>query len=60
MRKSALLFLCVAVTVAIPSMVWAQGAEYPIIVVPTGKGPYTFPEGYQQLEVVEAEPPTCG
>ena len=42
MRKSALLFLCVAVMVAISSMVWAQGTQYPIIVVPTGEGPYTF------------------
>src|SRR5438132_4120558 len=27
--------------------VLAQQSEYPITVIPTGKGPYTFPEGYQ-------------
>src|SRR6202035_3156128 len=31
----------------IPAMVWAQTAEYPATVVGPGKGPYTFPEGYQ-------------
>jgi glyoxylase-like metal-dependent hydrolase (beta-lactamase superfamily II) len=35
-----------ALPVAIPVMVWAQ-AQYPITVIPTGKGPYTFPAGYQ-------------
>ena len=28
-------------------MVWGQGAEYPITVIAPGKGPFTFPEGYQ-------------
>ncbi|MGD1093173.1 MAG: MBL fold metallo-hydrolase [Bryobacteraceae bacterium] len=27
--------------------VWAQEAGYPITVVPPGKGPYQFPQGYQ-------------
>src|SRR6202035_249413 len=27
--------------------VWAQGSQYPITLIPPGKGPYTFPEGYQ-------------
>ncbi|NQV70095.1 MAG: MBL fold metallo-hydrolase [Pseudohongiella sp.] len=63
MRKSALLFLCRAVMVAIPSMVWAQEAEYPIIVVPTGTQSYSFPEGYQtpwdeiQIRVTEKMSP---
>lgn len=26
---------------------WAQGVGYPITVVPPGKGPYEFPQGYQ-------------
>ena len=47
MKKSVSLFFCVTMMVAIPSIVGAQEAEYPIIVVPTGKGPYSFPEGYQ-------------
>jgi len=47
MKKHALLFLGVAmVTAIIPAMVWAQGEKYPLIVIPTGKGPYAFPEGY--------------
>src|SRR5947207_1250181 len=35
------------VIVAFGVLVWAQGAQYPITVIETGKGPYTFPEGYQ-------------
>jgi cyclase len=27
--------------------VWAQGSPYPITLIPPGKGPFTFPEGYQ-------------
>ena len=26
---------------------WTQSPQYPITVIPPGKGPYTFPEGYQ-------------
>jgi glyoxylase-like metal-dependent hydrolase (beta-lactamase superfamily II) len=46
MKSLALLLLGVAALGAIPTMVRAQGTEYPIIVIPTGKGPYTFPQGY--------------
>jgi len=28
-------------------MTWGQEARYPIEVIPPGKGPYTFPQGYQ-------------
>jgi len=28
-------------------LAWAQRPEYPVTIVPPGKGPYTFPEGYQ-------------
>jgi glyoxylase-like metal-dependent hydrolase (beta-lactamase superfamily II) len=42
-----LLLLAIGVLAAIPSTVWTQGANYPITVVPPGKGPYTFPAGYQ-------------
>jgi glyoxylase-like metal-dependent hydrolase (beta-lactamase superfamily II) len=41
------LLLAIGVLAAIPSAVWTQGAKYPITVVPPGKGPYTFPAGYQ-------------
>lgn len=46
MKKHALLLLGVAAMAAIPAMVWAQGEKYPIIVIPTAKGPFTFPAGY--------------
>ena len=36
-----------AATAAIGALVCAQGAQYPIILIETGKGPFTFPEGYQ-------------
>jgi cyclase len=47
MKRRAWLLLGVAAMAAIPAMVRAQGAEYPITVVAPGKGPYTFPQGYQ-------------
>jgi hypothetical protein len=47
MKKRTCLLLGVAALVAVPAMLLAQRAEYPITIVPTGKGPYTFPEGYQ-------------
>jgi len=47
MRRRTLLLLGLAAMAAIPAMVWAHGAQYPITVIPTGKGPFTFPEGYQ-------------
>jgi glyoxylase-like metal-dependent hydrolase (beta-lactamase superfamily II) len=37
----------VAVMAAVPAMTVAQQAKYPITVIAPGKGPYTFPEGYQ-------------
>jgi cyclase len=47
MRKRALFLLGAAAIAGIPAMVWTQGAEYPITVIAPGKGPYTFPPGYQ-------------
>jgi glyoxylase-like metal-dependent hydrolase (beta-lactamase superfamily II) len=43
--KRASLLLGVAALVVIPAVLAAQ--QYPQIVIPTGKGPYTFPQGYQ-------------
>lgn len=43
----AVVVLGVAVMLAIPAAVLAQEPGYPITVIPTGKGPYTFPDGYQ-------------
>ena len=48
MKKGALLLVVVVAAMAgISAMVWAQGAEYPITLIPPGKGPYIFPQGYE-------------
>jgi len=31
----------------VPTRVWTQGSRYPITIVAPGKGPFTFPPGYQ-------------
>jgi cyclase len=58
-KKRALLLLGVAAMAAVPAMVFAQRAEYPITVIAPGKGPYTFPEGYQtpwdRIEIMVTE-----
>ena len=58
MKKLALL-LCVAVMASIPSVVVAQVAGYPIIVIPTGTDNPEFPQGYQtpfdQVEIMVTE-----
>jgi cyclase len=56
MKQAAILLLIVAA--ASPST-WAQQSVYPITVVPPGKGPYEFPQGYQtpwdKIEMVVTE-----
>ena len=50
MKKHALLLLgliAMAAMAAIPAGVSTQGVQYPVTIVPPGKGPYTFPAGYQ-------------
>ena len=47
MKTHALALLSVAALAAVPAMIAAQRPEYPVTVIPTGKGPYTFPDGYQ-------------
>src|SRR5215469_9292953 len=47
MKKSGSLLIAVAAMNVLSAMAWAQGTPYPITIIPTGKGPYTFPEGYQ-------------
>ena len=47
MKRRALSLLALAAMAAIPAIVATQGTQYPITVVPPGKGPYTFPPGYQ-------------
>src|SRR5215813_11954745 len=46
MKKVALLVFGAAVLAA-PVLMRAQNAQYPQILIPPGKGPYTFPAGYQ-------------
>jgi cyclase len=46
-RTRAWLLLAVVTAAGVPPLVWAQRAGYPITVVQPGKGPYTFPPGYQ-------------
>src|SRR5258708_24639192 len=29
------------------AIAWAQGSQYPVTLIPPGKGPFSFPEGYQ-------------
>ena len=47
MNTRALLLLSVVAMAALSAVGWAQKAEYPITVMAPGKGPYTFPQGYQ-------------
>jgi cyclase len=58
-KKHAFLLLGVAAMAAVPGMVLAQRADYPITVISPGKGPYTFPDGYQtpwdRIEIVVTE-----
>ena len=59
MKGRAWSLLGVAALAAIPIMVRAQEAGYPITVIAPGKGPYTFPTGYQtpwdKIEIMVTE-----
>ncbi len=59
MKKRAWLLLGLAAVAAVPAMVLAQRTEYPITVIATGKGPFTFPDGYQtpwdRIEIMVTE-----
>ena len=47
MKTRALWWLACAVLAVVPASVHVQEGGYPIEVVPPGKGPFTFPAGYQ-------------
>jgi cyclase len=47
MKKIALLFIGFAMLAAVPASVRTQEAGYPVEVIKPGKGPFTFPNGYQ-------------
>jgi glyoxylase-like metal-dependent hydrolase (beta-lactamase superfamily II) len=59
MKRRALSLLGVAALAAIPIVVRAQQTGYPITVIAPGKGPYTFPAGYQtpwdKIEIMVTE-----
>jgi len=46
-KKHVWLLFGLAAMAAAPAMLLAQRPEYPVTLVEPGKGPYTFPEGYQ-------------
>ena len=45
--KRALVLLCLSVMAGVPSRVSTQEARYPLTVIAPGKGPFSFPDGYQ-------------
>ena len=47
MKRPSLLLLGLVAVAAIPAIVLAQRAEYPLTLIAPGTGPYTFPPGYQ-------------
>src|SRR5262245_55007851 len=47
MKSVALFLLGMAVFATVPVTVRTQEARYPVTLIPTGKGPYTFPADYQ-------------
>src|SRR6266550_7252960 len=47
MKTRALWWLAFAALAVVPTSVHVQEAGYPVEIVPPGKGPFTFPAGYQ-------------
>jgi cyclase len=47
MTKGSLLLIELAAISVFSVGAWAQGGSYPITLIPPGKGPYNFPQGYQ-------------
>ena len=47
MKTGLLSLWALAALPGLPAGAWAQEPHYPITVVPPGKGPYEFPQGYQ-------------
>ena len=47
MKQRRLPCLALAALSVVSASAWAQELRYPITVVPPGKGPYQFPQGYQ-------------
>lgn len=59
MKKRVLLLFAMTTMTAFAPQAWAQVAQYPVTIIPTGKGPYTFPEGYRtpwdKIEIMVTE-----
>jgi cyclase len=59
MKNRGLLLFVVATITALSAVAQAQQAQYPVTIVPPGKGPYTFPPGYQtpwdKIEIMVTE-----
>ena len=47
MKTRAWLLSSAIALAAMSAAAWAQNAAYPITIIPLGKGPFTFPAGYQ-------------
>ena len=59
MKNRGFPFLAVAAMTSLSAMAWAQGTQYPVTIIPIGRGPYTIPEGYQtpwdKIEIMVTE-----
>ena len=59
MKSGGLLVSVVATMTALSAMAWAQETQYPVTIIPPGRGPYTFPAGYQtpwdKIEIMVTE-----
>lgn len=59
MRTRGLLLFAMASVTVLSGVSWAQETRYPMTIIPTGKGPYTFPAGYQtpwdKIEIMVTE-----
>lgn len=59
MKHLRLLLIAVSAMTAFSATAWAQETHYPITIIPPGKGPYTFAEGYQtpwdKIEIMVTE-----
>jgi len=59
MRQGWLLLMGLAMMSFLGACAWAQGGGYPITLIPPGKGPYSFPQGYQtpwdKIQIVVTE-----
>ena len=59
MKHLRLLLIAVSAMTAFSATAWTQETHYPITIIPPGKGPYTFAEGYQtpwdKIEIMVTE-----